>query len=161
MDENPDKLDEYLNQMVDLQLTIHSKTCPLLNKLKDKMRGRSLRLRKRKKAAEEALQTLQTEIARCMEGMEKGKSELIELLNSKASIKARQQRFDTMEEQVNIRKAQLNQRLLARKTEEADLDSVLAEYQKDFDSVNQKIKRAETGRTFHGGESRDWKKKIH
>ncbi len=37
MDENPDKLDDYLNQMVDLQLTIHSKTCPLLNKLKDKM----------------------------------------------------------------------------------------------------------------------------
>ncbi|MDO5407842.1 MAG: aminoglycoside phosphotransferase family protein [Eubacteriales bacterium] len=37
MDENPDKQDEYLNQMVDLQLMIHSKTCPLLNKLKDKM----------------------------------------------------------------------------------------------------------------------------
>ena len=37
MDENPDKLDEYMEQMVDLQLTIHSKTCPLLNKLKDKM----------------------------------------------------------------------------------------------------------------------------
>ena len=52
-------------------------------------------IEEKKKAAEEALQTLQTEIARCMEGMEKGKSELIELLNSKASIKARQQRFDT------------------------------------------------------------------
>lgn len=37
MDENPDKLDEYLDKMVDLQLTIHAKTCPLLNKLKDKM----------------------------------------------------------------------------------------------------------------------------
>ena len=37
MDENPDKRDEYLNQMVDLQLTIHSRTCLLLNKLKDKM----------------------------------------------------------------------------------------------------------------------------
>lgn len=37
MDENPDKLDEYLEKMVDLQLTIHAKTCPLLNKLKDKM----------------------------------------------------------------------------------------------------------------------------
>ena len=36
MDENPDKLDEYMEQMVDLQLTIHSKVCPLLNKLKDK-----------------------------------------------------------------------------------------------------------------------------
>ena len=116
-------------------------------------------IEEKKKAAEEALQTLQTEIARCMEGMEKGKSELIELLNSKASIKARQQRFDTMEEQVNIRKAQLNQRLLARKTEEADLDSVLAEYQKDFDSVNQKIKELKQAGLSMEEKSRDWKKK--
>ena len=37
MRENPDKLDEYLDLFVDLQLTMHEKTCPLLNKLKDKM----------------------------------------------------------------------------------------------------------------------------
>lgn len=37
MDENPDKIDEYLNMFVDLQLEIHSKKAPLLNKLKDKM----------------------------------------------------------------------------------------------------------------------------
>lgn len=37
MDENPEKLDEYIEQFVDLQLLIHSKNCPLLNKLKDKM----------------------------------------------------------------------------------------------------------------------------
>lgn len=37
MDENPDKKDEYLTQFVDLQLSVQSKTCPLLNKLKDKM----------------------------------------------------------------------------------------------------------------------------
>ena len=116
-------------------------------------------IEEKKKAAEEALQTLQTEIARCTEGMEKGKSELIELLNSKASIKARQQRFDTMEEQVNIRKAQLNQRLLARKTEEADLDSVLAEYQKDLDSVNQKIKELKQAGLSMEEKNRDWKKK--
>lgn len=37
MAENPDKLDEYLNMFVDLQLEVHSKRVPLLNKLKDKM----------------------------------------------------------------------------------------------------------------------------
>lgn len=37
MAENPDKLDEYLNLFVDLQMEIHSKRAPLLNKLKDKM----------------------------------------------------------------------------------------------------------------------------
>ncbi len=37
MQENPDKKDQYLNMFTDLQLEMHSKTCPLLNKLKDKM----------------------------------------------------------------------------------------------------------------------------
>ncbi len=37
MQENPDKKDEYLNLFTDLQLEMHSKTCPGLNKLKDKM----------------------------------------------------------------------------------------------------------------------------
>ncbi|MDO4153266.1 MAG: phosphotransferase family protein [Candidatus Fimenecus sp.] len=37
MEENPDKLDEYLNLFVDIQLQIHSQKAPLLNKLKDKM----------------------------------------------------------------------------------------------------------------------------
>ena len=37
MDENPDKLPEYMEKMVDLHLSIMAKQCPLLNKLKDKM----------------------------------------------------------------------------------------------------------------------------
>lgn len=37
MKENPEKKEEYINQMVDLQLEIHSKRAPLLNKLKDKL----------------------------------------------------------------------------------------------------------------------------
>ena len=37
MQENPEKKDEYLELLVDLQLTVHSKKSPLLNKLKDKM----------------------------------------------------------------------------------------------------------------------------
>ncbi len=37
MQENEDKKDEYLELLVNLQLEMHSKKCPLLNKLKDKM----------------------------------------------------------------------------------------------------------------------------
>ncbi len=37
MEDSPEKKDEYLEMMVDLQLEVHSKTGPLLNKLKDKM----------------------------------------------------------------------------------------------------------------------------
>ncbi len=37
IDENPDKKDEYLETLVDLQMLVHSKRSPLLGKLKDKM----------------------------------------------------------------------------------------------------------------------------
>lgn len=36
MEENPDKIDEYLEQMADLHLQIFAQACPLLNKLKEK-----------------------------------------------------------------------------------------------------------------------------
>ena len=37
MQENPEKKNEYLELLVDLQMDVHSHTCPLLTKLKDKM----------------------------------------------------------------------------------------------------------------------------
>ena len=37
MEEMPEKIDEYIELLVDLQLEVHSKKSPLLNKLKDKM----------------------------------------------------------------------------------------------------------------------------
>ena len=36
-DEEGEKREEHLNLLVDLQIAVHNKTCPLLNKLKDKM----------------------------------------------------------------------------------------------------------------------------
>jgi tRNA A-37 threonylcarbamoyl transferase component Bud32 len=37
MDENPDKLEEYLSRFVDIQLDMHARKAPLLNKIQDKM----------------------------------------------------------------------------------------------------------------------------
>ncbi len=40
MDEQPEKLDEYLKFFVNLQMNVHEQKCPLLNKLKDKMNSK-------------------------------------------------------------------------------------------------------------------------
>ena len=40
MAENPDKEDEYLEKFVALQMEIHSKKCPMLNKIKEKMHAK-------------------------------------------------------------------------------------------------------------------------
>ncbi len=63
MEENPDKKDEYLELLVDLQLLVHSKTAPLLNKLKDKMN--------RKISASEFDATTRYDLHTRLEGMPK------------------------------------------------------------------------------------------
>lgn len=40
MAENPEKKGEYLELLVDIQIAIQSRTCPMLNKLKDKMNSK-------------------------------------------------------------------------------------------------------------------------
>ena len=114
----------------------------------------------RKQAAEKELDELRNGMKECSDGIEHGKSEIIELLNNKASVKARQQRFDTMAEQINIRKAKLTQRLLARKTEEEDLDNVLAAYQQELDDVNETIRELKESAAAMEEKNREWRRKY-
>ena len=100
------------------------------------------------------------EIARCQEGIEQGKNEIIELLNNKASTKARMQRYDTMMEQVNIRKAQLSKRILERKGEEETLSAMVADADRAFEEVNQhytKLTEEEQRLTL---KRREWQEKL-
>ena len=58
-----------------------------------------------------------------------------------------------------VRKAQLTQRLLARKTEEADLTSVLESYQKELDAVNASIAELKKNAAGMDEQNREWKRK--
>ena len=71
---------------------------------------------------EQRLAEVQKKIAECNAGIEKGKNEIIELLNHRGNIKSRGQKYDTMLEQINIQKAQLTKRRLQRKSEESGFE---------------------------------------
>ncbi len=93
----------------------------------------------RHKALDRQIKELRERIAACSETIEHGKNEIIELLNHKGTIKGQQQRIDTMIEQINIRGAQLNQRKLRRKSEEADLEAVIAKHGETLQELDQRI----------------------
>ena len=118
------------------------------------------RIEEQQKAARGELSKIQEEIGRCNEGMEGGKNEIIDLLNAKASLKAKQQRFDTMAEQVNIRKAQLTQRLLKRKSEEADLENLLKEYEGQLSESGRVIGELERKKGELEEKQAEWKEKL-
>lgn len=67
--------------------------------------------------------------------IEDGKNEIIEILNKRANTKGKMQRFDTMMEQVEIRKADLNQKALRIKSEEEELQKSLKEAQEDYEQA--------------------------
>ncbi|MGN0291572.1 MAG: chromosome segregation protein SMC [Lachnospiraceae bacterium] len=117
-------------------------------------------IEKTRAQAEEKLHTIQAEITRCKEGIESGKNEIIELLNQKASVKARQQRYDTMLEQVNIRKAQLNQRLLQRKTEESGLEENLKKSEEELAAIISQIEEGKKQEAEMLTQKEDWRKKT-
>ena len=121
--------------------------------------GQLTNISERKETAQNQYQEVQEKAAKLKEEIENGKNELIQLLNQKASIKARIQRNDTMVEQINIRRAQLNQRLLARKSEETDLESVLEGYQLKLDETNQEIAKLREKSAKMENERREWKQK--
>ncbi len=114
----------------------------------------------RKAAAEETLAAITAEISRCNNGIAAGQSEMIELLNHKASIKARQQKYDTMLEQVNIRKAELTKRLLDRKTKEADLVSVLEDFEKELAVVDDQLAELKEREESLLQKDKEWKDKL-
>ena len=114
----------------------------------------------RKQTAQEELAAIQQEIARCNTGIENGQAEMIRLLNNKASIKARQQKMDTMLEQTNIQKAQLNQRLLSRKSREAEQETYFAQTEQEFQEIAKRLEEKKAEEKKLSEKDKEWKTKA-
>nr|WP_295283951.1 chromosome segregation protein SMC [uncultured Blautia sp.] len=83
----------------------------------------------------ETLENIVFNVNECTQAVEDGKNEIIEILNSRATTKGKVQRFDAMLEQLNIRKAEISQRILRLKSEEEVLEKDRTTAQKQYDTV--------------------------
>ena len=107
------------------------------------------------------ISALKNEILHCEEEIESGKNEMMELLDERASVQARQQHFDTMMDQANIHKAQLNQRLLSQKSEEEALKNVRDQYQAQLKEGKQKAVELKEQEQQIGKKLDGWKEKSN
>ena len=105
----------------------------------------------RRKEQQEKLDNLREEIRICMEKIDAGKNELIQILNQRAQTKGKMQRYDAMLEQIGIRKAELSQRILKLKSEESEQEEIIAGHREKFtkiseelDGLNREYRKAET-----------------
>lgn len=109
----------------------------------------------RKQAQEEEEDTsvendaIEASISHLNREIEGDKSEIIRILNQRASTKGKIQRYDTMMEQNQIRRAEVSQRLLRLRSEENEQEDSLKELQEKYETVSEKIEDlTEESRTY-------------
>ncbi|MGN0986764.1 MAG: chromosome segregation SMC family protein, partial [Otoolea sp.] len=85
--------------------------------------------------AEARLKDKDTSIAATEQQMEEAKAAIIAALNEKAGLAARRQRYETMLEQVDVRRAELSQKLLKSKSEESVQEEQLKETQQQLSDL--------------------------
>ena len=107
---------------------------------KDIIDRQAAELEKTRNEARERLEAVQGVIEELNNRIESGKNTIIDALNSRATIKSKLGRYDTMTEQINIRKAELTSRLLRMKSDEAHQEAAMKELEEEFERINEQIR---------------------
>lgn len=97
--------------------------------------------------AREKLLAVQNKIEELNNNIESGKNTIIDALNKRATIKSKLGRYDTMTEQVNIRKAELTSRLLRMKSDEAQQEAAMQKLNEEFEKINEEIRALNDAQT--------------
>ncbi len=96
-------------------------------------------LEKERNTVKGTLTEVQARIEQLNSKIETDKNKIIAMLNERAVIKSKMSSFDTMAEQLRIRKAELNSRLLRARSDEAERDAEIKTLQEEFEEINQQI----------------------
>ncbi len=86
------------------------------------------------------LDAIQEKIEELNSHIEAGKNTIIGELNQRATIKSKIGRFDTMMEQINIRKAELNSRILRAKSDEVAREENIKKLEETFATVTEELR---------------------
>ncbi len=95
---------------------------------------------KEKRMKEMAVEDIQNRIVVLNEEISQARTGMIDLLNSRSSIKGKMQRYDTMLEQISIRKSELLSRVMSLKTEERSQLNGLEQQKQAYEELSGRVK---------------------
>ncbi len=87
------------------------------------------------------LEAVQGRIEELNSQIEAGKNAIIGELNQRATIKSRLGRYDSMTEQINIRKAELNSRILRAKSDEEAREENIRQLEQRFEEITGQLRQ--------------------
>ena len=97
----------------------------------------------KEKEQDEHRKRIAEEIEKTEQQIQEGKDKIIAVLNKRSATKVRMQRYDTMLEQIGIRKAQLSQKILRLRSEESEQEEALKELENEAHNRTKQIEKWE------------------
>lgn len=98
-------------------------------------------LEQHKNSSEEELHAMSGMVTSLRERIDSQNSDIIEFLNETANIKGRMQRYETMQEQTQIRQSELDQKLIALQSEESSEGELVEAFTKEAQGVAIELER--------------------
>ena len=148
--------ESYINQRIDSitkEIEQQSKELDDSTKEKEENEKQLNEIIETQTKSNEEIANVNDEISHLEQEIEHDKEEIINLLNTKSSIKSKIQRFDTLLEQINIRKSQLNQKLIDFQNRKDGQENAIKQFEEQLEDVNKEIKEVQ-------GKLQEYKEKI-
>lgn len=108
-------------------------------KEREELQEQLLKIKEEKILAENRLKEVQSQIAELLAVVEEKKNDTMQLLENRASTKAKLQHYDTMLEQTKVQRAQMNQRLIEMKSNSGEQEAQLKQYEEEVSAVQKEI----------------------
>lgn len=133
--------EHYDNRMHTIRIEIETRKGQLeeLDRERKDVRGKLLEVSKRDQEAREALVQVQSRIAGQTAEVEESKQEIMELLDNRASTRARIQHYDTTQAQITARRTELERLLADAEGEGKRQNETLASYEEELRKVREEI----------------------
>ena len=144
--------DEHLEQrskVISTELAERENQLSILAKDKEELESAISGIESEEQAAQNKLIEIQTKIAELSGAVAQGKNDIIELLNNRSSTKAKIQKYDTMMEQIHVRKAEVNQKLITIQSEVSAQELLAAQYEEELKVISAQIIEMEEERKSH------------
>jgi chromosome segregation protein len=119
-----------------------------------------LELENERNAAKEELERVQSQIEELNASIDHDNNYILKMINDRGNIKSKMSSFDATLEQLRIRQAELNSKLLLAKSDEVERDVQIEKLQNEFDSIKDEITDANEKLALMENETGKFKERL-
>ncbi len=91
------------------------------------------------KEAQKRLLEIQTKSAELAKTVDENQNQIMEILNNRTATKVKKQRYDSMLEQIQVRRSEMHKKLIAVESEASEQDELIAKFERELLEIGQTI----------------------